>query len=173
MPAAVTGDVCARCAERSGTCCSLDPGQEEFCFPLSAVERAAMEAAGARPEHFDSEQNSAPFVDNLLRLFPGEEAGLRDLFPAGGRHDRLALTATGACRLLGLQGCVLPRQARPLYCRLFPFWVRGGRQMYFEFAQCQALVEGRGAAGLMRRLDMTGEGVRHLYTELRRAWGLP
>lgn len=174
MPAdtAPAADACRRCAEASGTCCTLSPGQEEFCFPLSARERADMEAAGAGPEMFFSQANTPAFVDNLCRLFPGEGALLRALFPAGGFHDRLAVALTGECLLLGPEGCRLPREARPYYCRLFPFWMRGGRQMYFEFKECQALRESRGGAGLLKRLGMTETGVFDLYHRLREAWGL-
>ncbi|MBA4358478.1 MAG: zinc/iron-chelating domain-containing protein [Desulfovibrio sp.] len=165
-------DACRRCAESSGTCCALIPGQEEFCFPLSALERLGMEAAGAGTEMFFVQENTPAFVDNLCRLFPGEGPGLRALFPAGGVHDRLALSASGQCLLLGPEGCRLPREARPFYCRLFPFWVRGGRQMYFEFKDCQALRESRGGAALLQRLGMTETGVFDLYHRLREAWGL-
>ena len=164
---------CARCAQRFGSCCTLTPGQEEFCFPLSPAERAAMTAAGAGGEHFAAEANSAGFVDNLRRLFPGEDAAVRRLFPATAVHDRLAVTPAGDCRLLGVAGCTLPREARPLYCRLYPFWVRAGQLMYFEFDHCLALQESRGARSLLRCLDVTESHVRHLYRDLRKAWGLP
>ncbi len=165
-------DACSRCAEGSGTCCSLVPGQEEYCFPLSERERADMLAAGAGPEMFFSQANTPAFVDNLCRLFPGETEKVRALFPAGAVHDRLAVSPAGACQLLGPRGCRLPHEARPYYCRLFPFWIRAGRQMYFEFKDCQALRESRGGAGLLRRLGMTETGVLDLYNRLREAWGL-
>ncbi|MBA4358517.1 MAG: zinc/iron-chelating domain-containing protein [Desulfovibrio sp.] len=165
-------DACRRCAEFFGTCCCLTPGQEEFCFPLSARERADMEAAGAGAAMFFTQDNTPAFVDNLCRLFPGEEASVRALFPAGGSHERLALSPSGACLLLGPEGCRLPREARPYYCRLFPFWIRGGRQMYFEFKQCQALRESQGGAGLLKRLGLTETGVFDMYQRLREAWGL-
>jgi len=164
---------CARCAEHFGTCCTLTPGQEECCFPLSAAERARMEAAGAQAQHFASQENTAAFVENLCRLFPGEDATVRTLFPPGATHDRLAITAKGACRLLGGLGCVLPRAARPLYCLLYPFWIRGGQRMYFEYERCQALLEGRGPGSLMRRLGTTETEIRQLYNDLRKAWCLP
>lgn len=165
-------DACSRCAEASGTCCTLTPGQEEFCFPLSERERADMEAAGAGPEMFCTQANTQAFLDNLCRLFPGEGPRVSALFPTEGFHDRLAVAPDGACRLLGPQGCRLPGEARPYYCRLFPFWIRAGRQMYFEFKDCQALRESRGGAGLLRRLGMTEAGVFDLYHRLREAWGL-
>lgn len=173
MPEVALHHVCARCAQESGTCCTLTPGQEEFCFPLSARERAAMEAAGAKAGHFTRQANTQAFLDNLGRLFPGEAAAIQALFPADGSHDRLTVSATGGCQLLGPAGCLLPRPARPFYCRLFPFWIRTGRQLYFEFEHCQAQRESRSGSGLLERLEMTGADVRHVYLELRRAWGLP
>lgn len=174
MESEAENNVCVRCAAASGTCCTLEPGQEEYCFPISAQERAAMERAGAEAGHFFREANTPVFVDNLCRLFHGESLRIRRLFPEGGFHDRVAITPEGACTLLGSQGCLLPRQARPLYCRLYPFWIRDGRELYFEFCRCQAQIEaGGGGASLLRRLSMTSEGVRHTYQELRRAWGLP
>lgn len=175
----ITGDagVCARCAEHSATCCSLDRGNEQYCFPLSATERRAMEQGGAGPEHFQSQENTPDFQDNLCRLFPGEEEEVRALFPQRGVHDRLAVTdnASGSlsCRLLGPEGCTLPRDARPLYCRLFPFWVRGGSVLYFDFQDCQAVRERRGPGQMYQALGMDEGEARELYAALRQAWGLP
>ncbi len=165
--------VCARCAEQHGSCCTLEPGLEEYCFPLSAAERAAMQAAGAKAEHFHREANTPAFVDNLCRLFPGEEEHIRALFPGQGFHHRVGISPQGACMLLGAAGCLLPRNARPLYCRIYPFWIQNGRQLYFDFCRCQAQLEAGGGAGLLKRLGMTPEDVRHTYQELRRAWNLP
>ena len=169
-------DVCARCAQTSDTCCALTPGQEEFCFPISTLERAAMEAAGATADNFHSQQNTPAFVDNLARLFPAEETALHGLFPLGGQHHRLALAPRGnvlACSLLGPAGCSLPRAARPLYCRLFPFWVRDGKVEYFDFLQCQAVRERSGSGQMYLSLGMSEKQARTLYAELRHAWGLP
>lgn len=175
----LTGDapVCARCAEHSGTCCSLAKGNEECCFPLSATERGAMEAAGATQDHFQPQENTPGFLENLCRLFPGEEDTVRALFPLGGEHDRLAVrdNASGSlsCRLLGPNGCGLPREARPLYCRLFPFWVRGGSVLYFDFQECLAVHERRGPGQMYEALGMSEGEARDLYAALRQAWGLP
>jgi Fe-S-cluster containining protein len=165
--------VCARCAQHSGTCCTLQSGQEELCFPLSAQERGRMEAAGANPVDFARQANTVAFVENLCRLFPGEAKIIIGLFPPNGEHDRLAIVQGGACALLGPKGCRLPRPARPLYCRLFPFWIRTQRELFFEFDQCEAQREAGGGASLLRRLGMTSESVRQTYSELRMAWGLP
>lgn len=176
LPLASDAEVCARCARSSGTCCTLATGQEEFCFPLSGAERAAMEAAGAGPGHFQEQENTPGFVDNLCRLFPGEEEAVRVLFPPGEAHHRLALAPTAAgtlaCRLLGPAGCGLPRQARPYYCRLFPFWVQGGAVLYFDFQECQAVRERRGSGQMYAALGTSEGDARELYASLRQSWGL-
>lgn len=173
MPTDDESDVCGRCAERCGTCCTLTSSREELCFPLSSSERKAMLGAGAEAKHFARQINTSAFFENMGRLFPGESERLRVLFPVDGAHDRLALSKNGSCLLLGPKGCRLPRQARPLYCRLFPFWIRAGKQLYFEFSQCQAQIEGQGGGGLLARLGMSNAMIRNLYSDLRKAWGLP
>ncbi|OIO05825.1 MAG: hypothetical protein AUJ49_00750 [Desulfovibrionaceae bacterium CG1_02_65_16] len=164
---------CARCALRCGTCCTLRPGDEEFCFPLSHAERKRMKAAGAQARHFVRQDNTQAFVGNIKRLFPDEGAAVEQLFPPASAHDRLATLPDGACALLGPAGCTLPREARPLYCRLFPFWIRAGRERYFELDFCEAQREASGGAGLKKRLGMTSADILQLYHELRTAWGLP
>ena len=64
--------VCARCAASGPTCCTLTPGQEEFCFPLSEIERHRILEAGAGKGFFAQEANTSAFLDNLRKLFPGE-----------------------------------------------------------------------------------------------------
>lgn len=163
--------VCARCALVSDTCCRLSPGQEEFCFPLSGEESALIAAADVGVGGVVQERNTEAFVENLCRLFPGERDRVHALFPEGGEHVRLGLDGKGGCSFLGPQGCALPREARPFYCRLFPFWVRTGRIMVFEFKDCLAQRESLGSGDLFRPLGLDRQTARDLYARLRRAWG--
>lgn len=164
--------VCARCAETGPTCCALTPGQEEFCFPLSEIERHRILETGADKGFFSQEPNTSAFVDNLRKLFPGEEARLAGLFPEKGSHQRLATDAAGRCKLLGPQGCILLREARPYYCRLFPLWVTGGGIQVFGAGRCLARQESAGQARLLRLLHASPAELRHLSGRLRLAWGL-
>jgi len=132
-----------------------------------------MEDAGAQAANFARQANTQAFVSNVKRLFPGESAAVEALFPPQAAHDRLATRPNGACALLTPTGCALPREARPLYCRLFPFWILAGRERYFELDFCEAQREASGGAGLKLRLSMTSAGIREMYNELRMAWGLP
>ncbi|WP_035251753.1 YkgJ family cysteine cluster protein [Desulfocurvus vexinensis] len=166
--------VCQRCALLGPTCCCLEPGSEQGCFPLSETERdRILEALPGEAGAFAREANGPAFVANMKALFPGEEELVARLFPERGFHMRLAVDGRGRCRLLGPRGCVLPREARPHYCRLFPLWPVGRSIQVFAAERCLAWREGRGMRRLLVLLDTTEKSVRELHGRLRLAWGLP
>lgn len=170
----VETDICRSCAENGPTCCELSPGQEEWCFPISEMERhRIVEQVGLSRGAFTPEPNSGAFLANLHRLFPRERQALQVLFPETGRHLRLSVTDAGHCVFLRAAGCRLPRPARPYYCRLFPFWVAGGRVTAFAAAECLVHRQGRTIAGMLTLLGATEARVRELHGRLRLAWGLP
>jgi len=166
-------DVCRRCAESGPTCCCLDPGEEESCFPLSAVEKDKILECRRGQGAFAQEANSQVFLDNMKKLFPKEKKLIDALFPERKFHLRLATGPDGRCKLLGREGCVLPGAARPYYCRLFPFWVLGRRISIFTSSRCLAQREAKALKGLLASLETTEAGVSDLHAKLRLAWGLP
>lgn len=163
--------VCAACAGQGPTCCALVPGQEEACFPLSRVEMDRIRECVRGQGWFALEANSAAFVANVCRLFPADKRRVRQLFPKGGEHHRLATRVSGACTLLGESGCVLPVETRPYYCRLFPLWMDGGKLRVLE-AHCLARLRAKGPDELLRQVGLTAKSVRDLHCRLRLAWGL-
>jgi Fe-S-cluster containining protein len=165
--------VCRRCALAGPTCCQLSAGQEEFCFPLSVLEKDRIRDHLPDLGGFASAPNSASFVDGLSRLFPDERREVKALFPAGKEHLRLAVDAHGACRFLSPGGCLVPREARPYYCRLFPFWITGERITLFETPFCLAQQEHPKVGDLLAVLGLTTTQVASLHGSLRLAWGLP
>lgn len=117
--------------------------------------------------------NSEAFINNVCRLFPGEEVAVRELFPEGKEHFRLAVDSTGACRFLGPGGCEIPREIRPYYCRLYPFWMVGSDVTFFDSPTCLARREARTLIRMLAALDVSKADVKDLYGRLRLAWGLP
>ena len=173
-------DVCTRCAESPPTCCVLSEVEKELCFPIFPDEQKQLEQAtpartsdqpGCEPP-FVKSPNTPELIQAMLRLFPGEEDAIRELFPDGGEHVRLGTDADGYCVFLGDSGCVFSPGKRPAHCRLFPMWVDGNKPRYLD-AQCLAIEEARGMAMLYRLLDTDPACVRAAYQELRRFWGLP
>ncbi len=165
--------VCKRCTDRGPTCCRLKPGEEEVCFPLSEMERDRILEHVRDKGAFVQQANTQPFVDNVKRLFPGEKARIEQLFPPHGFHLRLATRADGSCVFLSPGGCVLPREARPHYCLVFPFWISGERITLFTPPGCLAVEESKTLQELLGKIGMSETEVRTLHGRIRLAWGLP
>lgn len=165
--------VCSRCATRGATCCSLAPGQEEACFPLSISEKERIQDLYPESGVFALRPNSAAFINNVHSLFPGEEDMVERLFPAGKEHFSLAVTPGGDCRFLSSEGCLLPVEYRPYYCRLYPFWITNGEITIFDNPACLAREEALSLGRLQAVLDTSAAAIRDLHGRLRLAWGLP
>ncbi len=165
--------VCKRCTDRGPTCCRLEPGEEEVCFPLSEMERDRILECAKDKGAFVQQHNTKPFVDNVKRLFPKDKQRIEQLFPEHGFHLRLATRTDGSCVFLGSEGCTLPREARPHYCLIFPVWIIGERLRLFTPSGCLAVEESRDVAELLECLGMNEPEVRLLHGRIRLAWGLP
>ncbi len=165
-------NICTLCAQSGRTCCVLVPGNEELCFPLSPGEQAKIAAWGGGPELFSEMPNSPVFRNSLEYLFPEDRPRLRELFPKGGRHMRLGTTPAGECLLLGPKGCKLPRESRPLYCRIFPFWVRWGEVMVIPASSCLGVRKSVSKAAALKLYNLSEDEVRELFAQLRQTWGL-
>ncbi len=166
--------VCKRCTDRGPTCCRLQPGEEEVCFPLSEMERDRILEFAKDKGAFVQQPNTRPFVENIKRLFPGDKELIEQLFPEHHFHLRLATRQDGSCVFLGPEGCTLPREARPHYCLVFPFWITGGSRMtVFTPPGCLAVEESGTVLKLLEHMGMTEAEVRHLHGRIRLAWGLP
>jgi len=164
--------VCARCAAISPTCCNLTPGQEELCFPVSEIERQRIVEFGPTRGGLTGAPNSSAFLDNLMRLFPGDREHLSKVFPPHGEHLRLATDPDGNCTFLGPRGCTLSGEVRPYYCRLFPFWVSAGAVTAFDAKDCLACREGRIVSGMLPLFSQKRSAVRELHGRMRMAWGM-
>ncbi len=168
-------EACARCALEASTCCRCQPGEEEFAAPLSVQEQDELFAAApwtAERRVIIEVDNSPAFLAHLAFLFPFDQAALQRAFPAGGRHFRLAIDASGRCPLLGPHGCAVPWSARPLFCRLFPLWPIASQWRLFALPDCLAQREARTTQELWALLETDQPQMQALYDRLRRAWGL-
>ena len=168
-----TSRACALCAEVSLTCCQLNPGQEEFCFPLSGPEVALLERQlPGKDDFLVTMPNSHAFLQALAHLFPFGGEILRQRFPFGSSHQRLATDAEGRCVFLGETGCVLSDDRRPLFCRLFPFWIVGEQLYIFEYERCLQIRSAQSLPEILAAFGTTVESLENLYERLCLAWRL-
>ena len=164
--------ICAVCAQNGPTCCQLRQEYADLSFPLSRVEKETIAAYERWKGVCFTVQaaNSVQLISRLEFLFPDDLDIIKTLFPENGRHERLLTNKLGHCVFLGPMGCLLPEKARPLYCRLFPFWVIGGRVAFFPFNLCQAQKGSRSVKKVMMRLQVDTSQILPLYNALRGAW---
>ncbi len=164
--------ICESCASEGATCCSLAPGTEDHCFPLSRPEWERMVEWCEHIGGFAESPNSPAFMQNMRALFPGEEQDLKRLVPGHAWHMRLAVNEKGDCVFLGNEGCRLPREVRPWYCRIFPFWVRNGRVTIFTANSCLAFLQARAVQPALELFGLSEKDILRLYGQLRLSWGL-
>jgi Fe-S-cluster containining protein len=151
----------------------LNPGQEEFCFPLSGLEVELLDRHLLKTDgFFVSMPNSHSFLQALTHLFPFSGEILRQRFPLGSSHLRLATDADGKCAFLGGMGCVLTDEQRPLFCRLFPFWIAGEQLYIFEYERCLQIRTAQSFPEILAAFGTTLEALGDLYDRLCLAWGL-
>jgi Fe-S-cluster containining protein len=173
--------ICARCAAKGPTCCQLAaPDSAEsahICFPISENEQQRIKNCLVNNlppvDLFTNTPNSESFLAAMLTLFPAEEPVLKKLHPAQAEHARMNLNTDGSCVCLSKSsGCILSVDARPWYCRIFPFWVIKNRLLVFTSADCLA-VKQKKLPEILQVFSADKNTVFALYENLRRDWGFP
>lgn len=156
--------VCAACHQRGTGCCFLADQDTENMFGLTKGEiELIQKASGLAPQDFVVEDlASARFMAQALAIHPV----FGQTMP-GGRRLRLRVLDTGHCCFLGEQGCVLPLEARPLYCRLYPFWFTSdGRLMVLGSKTCLAQEGASSWQEVLKRLGENESRLRMLFDRL-------
>ncbi len=157
--------VCARCHRGGGGCCRRGKDEAGWAFGLSRVELETLAAASS----LDPKRFATPLPPG--EALPPEAESLAPALASsllrGGRW-RLRADHSGACVFLGAAGCRLPRPARPLFCRLYPFlFGAGGVLLVVASSECLAWRRARGhPRALMRLLGTTRAELRALYQRL-------
>ena len=114
-------EVCGSCAAspRGGCCWIPEEDAQEYQFPMTLMDVARIvEATGLDPRAFSvRDRVSAEQLDDYAQF-----DGMERMCPVGIRH-RLKLRKSGHCVFLEEgKGCSLG-EAKPMVCKLFPFWV--------------------------------------------------
>lgn len=167
--------ICGECARLGPTCCRCGTTDEDVIAPLSVMELEQIRALApwaATGAFVAQERNTPRFIEEMQRLFPDNPEAVASSFPAGASHLRLAQNGVGQCVFLGLQGCLLPTLARPLFCRLFPFWIIDGQLFALGDPQCRALQTLDSTDRILEALGTHPDHLLALYQRLRLAWGL-
>ena len=158
--------VCARCHQRGTGCCTLNASGVEGMFGLTKDEVEAMaNASGSSPEEFTVHDRISPeFARLLATIHPIFASTMPD-----GKRIRLKVTKEGGCVFLGPEGCRLPVEARPAYCRLYPFWFTPDDRLMVMI--CETCLAQEGALTYKDVLKVMGEkpdNLREIFAGLEK-----
>ncbi|EFI33815.1 conserved hypothetical protein [Desulfonatronospira thiodismutans ASO3-1] len=164
--------VCLRCSRVFPTCCRLSPGLEELCFPLSTQEKEGIQNHLQHSDFFVEQPNTADFIASVSRLLPDHQHKTRSIFALDTCHLRLKTLSDGKCILLQDDGCLLPRELRPFYCRLFPFWFLRGKLVFMTNSKCLAQHESSEVKNLLKLFRAEVSALQKDFNSMLRNLGL-
>lgn len=130
--------ICLKCSRVNPTCCVLAPGRKQSFFPLSDPEIKIISAYLETDDFFVRQANDQDFIARLTRIIPRPRKLIYKSFPLDNAHSRLKTDHKGQCVLLTSQGCLLPAEIRPVYCRLYPFWFKNDKLTWLKDSLCLA-----------------------------------
>lgn len=156
--------LCARCHSLGQGCCVLSDSGASQMFGLTGQEISVMAQASGLDENdfVVADVAEQDFLAGLKKIHPVFEKTM-----PGGRRLRLRVDDAGACCFLGSKGCTLPSSARPLYCRLYPFWfTKDDRLMVLLSETCLAQENAISWREVLARLGEDQDHLRGLFDQL-------
>jgi len=168
-------NICGQCDSLNRSCCTLRvENNEGLPAPVSEPEidrilRFLKDKK--REELLDSRVNSPQFIDQMAVLFPDMADSVHKIFPVNKTHFDLK-TVEDDCIFKDRNGCVLPDDARPLFCRIYPFWFFDGEPQIFQDSNCLALESCRAIPEMLLSLGTTTEKLQQIHARIYQEWGL-
>lgn len=154
--------VCARCHElQQGCCFSFNDTSQVFSLLSMEVTRISQASGMAGGAFTTRDEISPQFRELLLALNPALAATV-----PGNQRTRLKILPNGHCFFLTEHGCLLPVEARPYYCRIYPFWITtGGRLFVLMNANCLAQKKAPTWQHVLEKMEMDEEKLRNMFNE--------
>lgn len=170
-------EICKKCFLNNTSCCTLKSGNGEKMMipPVSNPEiERIIDFLGVKDKEtiFNAKPNSTFYVRQMLNLFPGMEDAVYKKFPEHERHFELKTKHT-SCILLGPDGCVLPKEIRPHFCRIYPFWFFDQEPHIFQDSDCLALAGCKTIAEVFLALGTNPEALEQIHSRIFQDWELP
>lgn len=169
-------DICRQCNSNGTSCCAVrSENLEKMMIPPvseAEVERILFFIGNTnRNDVFKTKANSTFYIHQMLNLFPNMEKSIFEAFPENKNHYELK-TPNNACALLGINGCVLPKEIRPHFCRIYPFWFFGEDSHIFQDSDCLALQQCDTIPEVLLALGTNPETLKQIYSQIFQDWGL-
>ena len=167
-------DMCSQCNTFYGSCCKItEESNKDMPAPVSEpeIQRILQTVTHRSRDHlFERQENSPLFINQMAALFPDMADSLDRIFPDDQTHYQLK-TVNNGCVFLSVRGCILPDHARPLFCRIFPFWFFDDQPQIFQDQRCLALQSCKTVPELLLALGTNSEALRNIHLQIRQELG--
>ncbi|WP_300456244.1 hypothetical protein [Desulfobacula sp.] len=124
-----------------------------------------------RNKFFVVKDNSSFFIHQMLNIFPDMEKSVLKAYPENKKHFELK-TINNACILLGKDGCRLPKDVRPHFCRIYPFWFFDAEPQIFQDPDCLALRNSKTIPEVLLSLGTNQDTLKQIHSQICQDWGL-
>ena len=165
--------ICSQCDKVYGSCCKLrKDSRDDMPAPISEPEIQKILKTVTnqfREDLFETKENSPVFINQMAALFPDMAHFLDKIFPLNKTHYQLK-TIGNACIFLSATGCTLPDHARPLFCRIYPFWFFDDQPQIFQDHCCLAIQKCKTIPELLLSLGTTSENLRQTHRQILQCW---
>ncbi len=166
-------NICFQCSRIFPTCCVAPDNPDEEMTLISAEEAAMMQSiTGVKNigEYIAEVPNSKEFFKKLASLFPYDIDKIIKKNKPGSSHYRLKIKNEKQCSFLTKQGCLLPYNSKPWFCRIYPFWIMDGKVKLFTNNQCLALLRTSNISQAYEIFSINEKEILELYDNIRNAW---
>jgi len=168
-------NICGQCDAMNRSCCTLRAENNEgLPAPVSEPEIDRILnyfKDKKREELLDSRSNSPQFIGQMSILFPDMTDSVHDIFPVNKTHFDIK-TKGDDCIFKNSSGCVLPTEARPHFCRIYPFWFFGAELHIFQDSNCLALENCQTIPEVLLSLGTNPEKLQQIHFTICEDWGL-
>ncbi len=168
-------NICGQCDSMNRSCCTLRAENNEgLPAPVSEpeIKRILIFLKDKKRELLlDSRNNSPQFIRQMSILFPDMADSVHKIFPVNKTHFDLK-TQENTCIFKERNGCLLPNEARPHFCRIYPFWFFDDELQIFEDPNCLALGNCRTIPEVLLSLGTNTEKLKQIHARIYEDWGL-
>lgn len=156
--------ICGICHQKGQGCCFFTPSAADYIFPLSIGEiKKICLQEGYGFSDFIVQESVAKENYDFFVSFDENFAYLLPHF----RKLRLR-TVKNSCFFLTEKGCALHKESRPLYCRMYPFWVTEGAITVLVSSSCLAQKEETNKLTLSQKTGNELDRIEELYAEFKK-----
>jgi Fe-S-cluster containining protein len=171
----INPNICGQCDSMGRSCCTLRAENNQgLPAPVSEpeIERILSFLKFKEKDAFlDTRTNSPQFISQMEILFPDMADSVHKIFPENGIHFDLK-TQQDACIFKAINGCILSDEARPHFCRIYPFWFFDGEPHIFEDSNCLALENCQTISEVLLSIGTNTEKQKQIHALICEDWGL-